>query len=103
MAQLTADCFAFSGPLMRLDEMERLIDERIEPVAEVERVALADAGGAVIAKAVIAPVNLPPFDNSAVDGYAVRHADITKNGETRLKISGRLPAGAAGDDAGAPG
>jgi len=99
MAQLTDDCFAFSGPLMRLDEMERLIDERIEPVAEVERVALADARGRVIAKGVIAPVNLPPFDNSAVDGYAVRHADITKNGETRLKISGRLQAGAAVDDA----
>src|SRR3974390_3739123 len=99
MAQRPDDCFAFSGPLMRLDEMERLIDERIEPVAEVERVALADARGRVIAKGVIAPVNLPPFDNSAVDGYAVRHADITKDGETRLKISGRLQAGAAVDDA----
>src|SRR3974390_365560 len=93
MAQLTDDCFAFSGPLMRLDEMERLIDERIEPVAEIERVALADARGHVIA-----PVNLPPFDNSAVDGYAVRHADIAKDGETRLTISGRLQAGAAVDD-----
>ncbi len=38
MAQLTDDCFAFSGPLLRLDDMERLIGERIAPVAETERV-----------------------------------------------------------------
>src|SRR3974390_1016540 len=103
MAQLSDDCFAFSGPLMRLDEMGRLIDGRIQPVAEVERVALADARGRAIAKDVIAPVTLPPFDNSAVDGYAVRHADLAAEGETRLAISGRLQAGAPADTAIAPG
>jgi molybdopterin molybdotransferase len=97
MAQLTDDCFAFSGPLMRIEEMQRLIDARIVPVAETERVPLTQARGRVVAKNVIAPVNLPPFDNSAVDGYAVRHADIAQDGETRLKISGRLQAGAAAD------
>ena len=39
MAQLTDDCFAFSGPLLRLEEMERLIGERISPVAETGRAA----------------------------------------------------------------
>ena len=76
MAQLTDDCFAFSGPLLRLDDMERLIGERITPVAESERVPLTGARGRVLAADVIAPVSLPPFDNSAVDGYAVRHADL---------------------------
>ena len=37
MAQLTDDCFAFSGPLLRLDDMERLIGERISPVVEIEK------------------------------------------------------------------
>jgi molybdopterin molybdotransferase len=37
---------------------------------------------------------LPPFDNSAVDGYAVRHADLNRNSDTRLRLSGRLTAGA---------
>ena len=37
MAQLTDDCFAFSGPLMPIAEMERLIAERVQPVAEAER------------------------------------------------------------------
>ena len=94
MAQLTDDCFAFSGPLLRLDDMERLIGERIAPVKEVERVPIAQARGRVLAADVIAPLNLPPFDNSAVDGYAVRHADLKSGAATRLAISGRLTAGA---------
>jgi molybdopterin molybdotransferase len=93
MAQLTDDCFAFSGPLMPLADMERLIAERITPVAETETVTLAGARGRVLAVDLVAPVDLPPFDNSAVDGYAVRHADLNPNGDTTLKISGRLQAG----------
>jgi molybdopterin molybdotransferase len=94
MAQLTDDCFAFSGPLLRLDDMERLIGERIAPVAETERVPLHGARMRVSAADVKAPVDLPPFDNSAVDGYAVRHADLRADGDTRLAIAGRLTAGA---------
>jgi molybdopterin molybdotransferase len=94
MAQLTDDCFAFSGPLLRLDDMQRLIGERIAPVAETERVPLHGARARVAAFDVKAPVDLPPFDNSAVDGYAVRHADLAARGETRLAIVGRLAAGA---------
>jgi molybdopterin molybdotransferase len=94
MAQLTDDCFAFSGPLLRLDDMERLIGERVTPVAEIERVPLHGACGRVVADDVKAPVNLPPFDNSAVDGYAVRHADLRPDGDTTLLVAGRLTAGA---------
>ena len=94
MAQLTDDCFAFSGPLLRLDDMERLIRERILPVAETEHVPLHGARGRVVAQDVKAPVDLPPFDNSAVDGYAVRHADLQLDKETTLAVSGRLTAGA---------
>jgi len=94
MAQLTDDCFAFSGPLLRLDDMERLIDERISPVAETEKVSLHEARGRVVAADVKAPVDLPPFDNSAVDGYAVRHADLRAEDDTKLTVAGRLTAGA---------
>lgn len=103
MAQLTDDCFAFSGPLMRIEEMERLIAERVAPVAEVETMPLTQASGRVTAVDVVAPVSLPPFDNSAVDGYAVRHADVAASGETTLRISGRVQAGASARDAFAPG
>lgn len=93
MAQLTDDCFAFAGPLMPLEEMERLIAERIAPVAETETITLMAVRGRVLAADLVAPVNLPPFDNSAVDGYAVRHADVNASGDTTLKIAGRLQAG----------
>jgi molybdopterin molybdotransferase len=93
MAQLTDDCFAFSGPLMPLEAMERLIEERVTPVTETETVPLAAARGRAVSRDVPAPVDLPPFDNSAVDGYAVRHADVAGEGETRLAVAGRLTAG----------
>ena len=94
MAQLTDDCFAFSGPLLPLDDMERLIGERVAPVAETEHVPLRGACGRVTAADIKAPVDLPPFDNSAVDGYAVRHADLRADGDSTLTIAGRLTAGA---------
>ena len=97
MAQLTDDCFAFSGLLLPLGEMERMIDERVTPVAETERVELRGACGRVVAADVTAPVDLPPFDNSAVDGYAVRYVDLQRDGDTRLAIGGRLAAGRGPD------
>src|SRR5437764_4761365 len=84
MAQLTDDCFAFSGPLLPVAEAERLIAERIAPVEEIETVSLHAGRGRVMAHDVIAPIDLPPFDNSAVDGFAVRHSDLSVGGETRL-------------------
>ena len=86
MAQLTDDCFAFSGPLLPVDEAERIIRERVAPVAEVETVPLDTARGRVVAADVVAPIDLPPFDNSAVDGYAVRHRDLDGKAETRLTV-----------------
>ena len=103
MAQLTDDCFAFSGPLLRLEEMERLIGERVAPVVEIERIPLHGARGRVVAVDVKAPADLPPFDNSAVDGYAVRHTDLHANSDTTLIISGRLTAGARANVALKPG
>src|SRR6187402_3469066 len=95
MAQLTDDCFAFSGPLLPIADMERLIAERVTPVTESETVPLTAARGRVIARAVTAPIDLPPFDNSAVDGYAVRHRDLDAKATTRLAVAGRLTAGSA--------
>ena len=93
MAQLTDDCFAFSGPLLPIEEMERLIQDRVSPISGMETVQLRGACGRVLATDVIAPLNLPPFDNSAVDGYAVRHSDLGRDAETRLIVSGRVMAG----------
>ncbi len=50
MAQLTDDCFAFSGPLMPVAEVERIIAERVSPVAETESVPLVAALGRVLGR-----------------------------------------------------
>jgi molybdopterin molybdotransferase len=95
MAQLSDDCFAFGGPLLSVDDCTAMIRERISLVAGTEIVALAEADGRVLAHDLIAATALPPFDNSAVDGYALRHADLLPGAETVLPISGRVTAGSA--------
>jgi molybdopterin molybdotransferase len=95
MAQLSDDCFAFSGPLLPLADAERLIGERVAPVSGSETVTLREAAGRVIAEDVVAPANLPPFDNSAVDGYAVRADDLDSAREGRLAVIDRVAAGHA--------
>ncbi len=95
MAQLTDDCFAFAGPLLPIADMERLIIARVTPVAEVEEVPLSEALGRVVAADMAAAEDLPPFDNSAVDGFAVRHADLAAASDTRLIIAERVTAGHA--------
>jgi molybdopterin molybdotransferase len=92
MAQLSDDCFAFSGALMPVEEAVRLMSEQVPPIAETETVPLGQAQGRVIADDVVAAISVPSFDNSAVDGYAVRHADIAASGETVLRIIDRVTA-----------
>src|ERR1700679_3656651 len=103
MAQLSDDCFAFNGPLLPVAEAERLIAERVTPVDGRETVSLREAIGRVLAQDVIAPVNVPPFDNSAVDGFAVRGDDLSADGEKRFAIVDRVAAGHAASHAIKPG
>ena len=103
MAQLSDDCFAFNGPLLPVAEAERLIAERVMPVSGREVVTLAHAAGRVLVDDIVAPVDLPPFDNSAVDGYAVRAADLGGEGDSRLTIADRVAAGHAASNALKPG
>jgi len=95
MAQLTDDCFAFGGTLMGVDEAEALIASRVPPLGGEEQASLAAALGRILARDLIAPLPLPPFHNSAVDGYAFRHADLTPGAATTLALSGRIAAGEA--------
>jgi molybdopterin molybdotransferase len=95
MAQLTDDCFAFNGPLLPVADAERLIGEGVTPVSGSEPVPLREAVGRVVAVDIVAPVHLPPFDNSAVDGYAVRPEDLDGERERRLVVIDRVAAGHA--------
>jgi molybdopterin molybdotransferase len=95
MAQLSNDCFAIGGQAMRLEDAASLLQARLPIVAQTETVALSAADGRILAERILAPIDLPAFDNSAVDGYAVCHADLVANGPTILPVRGRVAAGHA--------
>lgn len=99
MAQLSDDCFAFGGPMMSVDEAVAIIAARVTAVPEVETVALGEADGRILARDLQAPLPLPPFTNSAVDGYAVRGGDLSQAGERAFQIAGRIQAGATANAA----
>ncbi len=93
MAQLKDDCFAFGGELTPLADALTILRDRVRPVAGPETVSLRHAAGRILAEDIIADCDVPPHDNSAVDGYAVYFDDLDPDGETRLKVSGRIAAG----------
>lgn len=93
MAQLSDDCFAFGGALRHLDDALDNLAARLVPVTSLEMISVASGLGRVLAEDVRARFPVPNFDNSAVDGYAVRWADLDQAAETRLPISARIPAG----------
>ncbi len=95
MAQLSDDCFAFGGPMMSVDEAVSIIGSRIDAVTDTEWVDLAEADGRILGADIKAPLALPPFTNSAVDGYAVRGADLPRDTEQAFPIAGRIQAGAS--------
>ncbi|WP_173049709.1 gephyrin-like molybdotransferase Glp [Bosea sp. ANAM02] len=81
--------------LVTLDEAAADAVSRVHPVSNTRELPLAEADGHVLAEAITAPRDLPPFANSAVDGYAVRFADLAVGAATRLPVLGRTVAGEA--------
>lgn len=82
------------------DDARRLILSSVAPLG-VERVGLLESAGRVLAEEVVAPWDMPFYNNSAMDGYAVRAADCRE--PVRLKITGYVPAGCLPGNALEPG
>lgn len=83
-------------PLIAVEEALNAILEKITPVA-TEDVALPQSFGRVLARPIVSKVNVPPFANSAMDGYAIVAADSQSASEqtpVRLKVIDNVPAGA---------
>ena len=93
MAQLSDDCFAQGGKLMRADAALELLGRSVVRVTESETVALDAALGRILTEDVIAPLDVPSHDNSAVDGYAVFFDDLDPKNYTVLPVTGRAAAG----------
>ncbi|MFZ4856993.1 MAG: gephyrin-like molybdotransferase Glp [Desulfuromonadaceae bacterium] len=81
--------------MVSFEEARTIILECVQPVG-IERVHLLEAAGRVLAEDLEAPWDLPLWNNSAMDGYAVRWQDCT-NTPCRLRVTGFLPAGSKAD------
>jgi molybdopterin molybdotransferase len=78
---------------MSLDAATARAIELANPVAGVERVTLYNATGRALAGELHAEIAVPPFSNSAMDGYAVRSAELADTGPRQLVVAGRIAAG----------
>jgi len=82
-------------PLQSLDEALQRLLSRVLPLGQIETLTTSDALGRVLAADVVSALDVPPADNTAMDGYALRAADVARPG-TELPVVQRVPAGVVG-------
>lgn len=91
---LRDDCFAADRPRLRHAEAVQILADRIVPTVGTASVPLAAAAGRILASPAVARHPVPMHTNSAVDGYAIRHADMQESKES-WPVAGRAAAGHA--------
>jgi len=79
--------------VISFEEAKRKILEDAVPVRETEKIQIISSLNRILSSDIIAPFDVPPYNNSAMDGYAVRYEDISETSEVKLKVIGDLPAG----------
>ena len=79
--------------MLQVNEAVEMLLSQARPLADFEDVALTSALGRVLARPIIAPIDLPPHDNSAMDGYAIAAADVLNHPGVRFKVSQSIAAG----------
>lgn len=82
--------------LITIEEARRRLTDALQPITRTERVALASASGRVAARDIPSSIWVPPFARSAMDGYAVRAADVVAASATtpaRLRVIDRVFTG----------
>lgn len=89
-------CVAASGSLLSVEQALEFLIERALPVSEIEMIEVRDALNRVLAEDLLSGVDVPAMDNSAMDGYAVRSAELADDKEYRLPVSQRIAAGDCG-------
>lgn len=97
--RLLDDCFLHDKERLRHDQAIAILKENTAPIVGACQVPLEQLVGRVLAEGALALRPVPPQNNSAVDGYAIRHADLSPDDETELSVAVRI---AAGDTANVP-
>ena len=89
---MTVDKAIKRPPLMSLDEALSLVLKDMKPLVQTDWVNTFDADGRVLAQDLVSQLQVPPQDNSSMDGYALRIEDVSQLG-SRLTVTQRIPAG----------
>ncbi|WP_169570138.1 bifunctional molybdopterin-guanine dinucleotide biosynthesis adaptor protein MobB/molybdopterin molybdotransferase MoeA [Sneathiella limimaris] len=89
------DCYAAPDQMVSVEEAQTLILNTTNCISENTTSTLHESLGKIISEDIASPINLPPADNSAVDGYAFNYADYENSSDLILKCVGRTAAGDA--------
>jgi molybdopterin molybdotransferase len=93
IAQMVSCLDGYDPDALRVDKADAAIRACLTPVTEVETVAIRDSLGRVLAQEIVPQIDVPGHDNSAMDGYAIRNADLSLSKEVSLKEIGSAFAG----------
>lgn len=85
------DMEPFTAGLISLEDAQQKMLAQLSPITDSLQVSLFEADGRITAVPVLSPLDVPPFDNAAMDGYAVRLADLASDGV--LPVAGKAFAG----------
>ncbi len=97
MATVTPDnCFSSTADMLSVDDAIVELLQYAHAVTATKHVPLQDANGRVLATGIGSPIDVPGFDNSAMDGYALHTRDLELARTTGLAITQRIPAGSTG-------
>ena len=86
-------CYPAAPGLMSVDDALVFILSKAAPISDIEDLDISHALGRILARPQISTINVPPYDNSAMDGYAFASCDISTDGDTQLRVSQRIAAG----------
>lgn len=93
LARVVSGIDDYDPNALRVDKARAVIRSFLAPVATNEKVAVRAALGRVLGEDIMTTLDVPAHDNAAMDGYALRHADLNAEGETELRLAGSAFAG----------
>ena len=93
--QIAAELQGYDPQALSAKAVNEFLSHMVQPVADVEQVEMMAALGRVLARDVVSPVNVPPHDNSAMDGFAFAGEQLSPQSPLTLKVIGTALAGAA--------
>ena len=93
LQQITSCMDAYDPEALAVDKARAVVRAFLTPVTTNERVAVRAGLGRVLGEDIVSTLDVPAHDNSAMDGYALRHADLAPDAETVLRLAGSALAG----------